>query len=88
MASRLATHNTNSEIKGSGTLGFFRPRLSINQPGDVYEQEADTAAEKVMQARGSENIQKRFFKPVTSSIQRKCSQCDEEEKKTNTTKRK
>lgn len=46
----------------------LQAKLSINQPGDVYEQEADRVAEQVM----------RMPDPV---LQRKCPKCDEDEKK-------
>lgn len=57
---------------------FFHPKLTINQPGDIYEQEADAVAEKVMRTPVHEN---RFFKPAVNPIQRKCDHCDKEEKK-------
>ena len=45
---------------------FFQPKLSINQPNDVYEQEANSVADKIMQ---QDNISMNpFFKPA--SIQR------------------
>ena len=80
MAPRLATHSTNSEIKSSSTPGFFRPRVSINQPGDVYEQEADAVAEQVMRMPDPAATSNLFFKPGVSSVQRKCAECEEEEK--------
>ena len=47
---------------------FFQPKLTINQPNDPFEQEADAMADKVM----------RMTAPV---IQTKCSGCEEEEEK-------
>jgi len=55
---------------------FFQPKLTINQPNDVYEQEADAMAEKVMRIPANENT---FFKSVAKLAQRKCSNCKEEE---------
>ena len=56
----------------------IQPKLSINTPGDRYEQEADAMAEKVVQGHASERT------PVSAtpdnSIQRKCAHCEEEEK--------
>jgi len=46
----------------------IQPKLSVNTPGDKYEQEADAMADKVIQTTGN------------NSIQRKCSDCEEEEK--------
>src|SRR5215469_3993777 len=31
--------------------GFLQPKLTINQPGDIYEQEADRMADVVMRMR-------------------------------------
>lgn len=59
---------------------FFQAKLSINQPGDVYEQEADAMADKVMRSSGNEQAQP-FFKPSPIPVQLKCAHCEEEEKK-------
>jgi hypothetical protein len=57
---------------------FVQAKLTVNEPGDIYEQEADTMAEKVMRS-------SKVTKPVTGligkSLQRKCAHCDEEEKR-------
>ena len=58
---------------------FFQPKLSINPPNDVYEQEADAMAEKITGTSDQENT---FFRPATNSIQRKCAECEKEEKQT------
>jgi len=55
-------------------------KLTVNQPGDAYEQEADAMADKVMRMKddiGQENV----FNHSIPSIQRKCQHCEEEEKK-------
>jgi hypothetical protein len=75
--------------KKEGTPFFkpmVQPKLSINQPNDIYEQEADAVAEKVMRATTDQNKagQNTFFQPVIpsiSSVQRKCEHCEEEERK-------
>src|SRR5690554_4587052 len=54
----------------------IQPKLTINTPGDKYEQEADRMAEKVM--RKEENIAAASGQPSTS-LQRKCAACEEEE---------
>ncbi|MDP9076958.1 MAG: DUF4157 domain-containing protein [Bacteroidota bacterium] len=59
---------------------FFQPKLTINQPGDVYEQEADNMADKVMRMTDLSVKQNYFFKPVNNAAQRKCQACEEEEK--------
>jgi hypothetical protein len=58
---------------------FFQPKLSINAPNDIYEQEADAMAEKVMRMKGNDSMQQPFFKPAISPIQRKCEHCEDEE---------
>ncbi|HEX2964297.1 MAG TPA: DUF4157 domain-containing protein [Syntrophorhabdaceae bacterium] len=47
---------------------MIQPKLMINQPGDIYEQEADRMAERVM----------RMPDPI---LQRRCANCDEDQKK-------
>jgi hypothetical protein len=56
---------------------FFQPKLTINQPNDVYEQEADAMADKVMRME-QPGVQ---LKPLSiSTVQRKCTHCEDEEK--------
>ena len=66
------------------TSSFFLPRvqakLSVNQPGDEHEQEADAMADKVMRMPDTINGQA-FFSPSPNFLQRKCDHCEEEEKK-------
>ncbi len=60
---------------------FFQPKLTINAPGDKYEQEADAMADKVMRMPMNDKL---FFSPMPLSIsrlQRKCQHCEEEERK-------
>jgi hypothetical protein len=59
----------------------IQPKLSINQPNDIYEQEADAMADKVMRMPDVSKNDILFFKPSVSTIQRKCAHCEEEEKK-------
>ncbi len=65
---------------------FFQPKLTINQPNDFYEQEADVVSEHVMQMPFSKN-KNAFFKPFNISslesyinINRLCEDCEEKEK--------
>ena len=64
----------------SGKKEVIQPKLSINRPGDEYEQEADAMAEKVMRtpANGTDFTPKTGI--IGASIQRKCAACEEEEK--------
>lgn len=66
---------------GTGTPPpTIQPKLSINQPGDEYEKEADAMANKVMRMSDG-TTGEGLFSPSISSIQRKCQHCEEEEKK-------
>jgi len=59
---------------------LIQPKLMVNQPNDIYEQEADAAANKVMRMPVNKN-EPFFFKPAnTLLLQRKCSHCEEKEK--------
>ena len=40
------TASTNKNVPGK--VPFFQPKLTINEPGDGYDQEADKMAEQVM----------------------------------------
>jgi len=65
---------------------FFQPKLTVNQPGDACEREADRVADSVMRmpaasrtGRGSTS----FFSPALNTaprIQRQCAACEHEEK--------
>jgi peptidoglycan hydrolase-like protein with peptidoglycan-binding domain len=62
---------------GTAKLPFFQPKLTINKPNDVYEQEADAVADKVMRMERP-GVQ---LKPLPiAAVQRKCAHCEEEEK--------
>lgn len=69
-------------VKGSASKPvFFQPRLSINQPNDTYEQQADHMADQVMRMPDPSVKQPGFFKPAISPLQRKCHECEEDDKK-------
>ncbi|MEP6844392.1 MAG: DUF4157 domain-containing protein [Panacibacter sp.] len=75
-------NKTNNKPKAAnkffGNNSFIQPKLTINNPNDAYEQEADAVADKVMRMENP-SIQ---TKPMAiSSLQRKCAHCEEEEKK-------
>ena len=66
----LTTNKSNStDALNNNTLhrvSFFQPKLSINQPNDVYEQEADATSEKIMRMETSPahvKINNTFFAP-------------------------
>ncbi len=56
----------------SPALATIQPKLTIGQPNDKYEQEADTMSERVVQKLENPN-------PI-QPIQRKCEECEQEEK--------
>ncbi|AFD07194.1 eCIS core domain-containing protein [Solitalea canadensis] len=59
---------------------FIQPKLTVNQPNDSYEQQADAVADQIIR---TADVNHSFFRSKdteTSSIQRKCSHCEEEEK--------
>jgi len=56
-------------------------KLTVNQPGDVYEQEADRVADHVMRMSAPVSVQRQC--PTCEQeekLQRKCEHCEEEEK--------
>ncbi|GAA0560584.1 eCIS core domain-containing protein [Chitinophaga japonensis] len=62
---------------------LVQPKLTVNEPGDMYEQEADAMADKVMRMPGSQGLPP-FFSPLAASgisrlVQRKCAACEQEE---------
>lgn len=69
-------------ISGSPSNGvhFFQPKLTINQPNDAYEQEADNTADRIMRTEVKSNEHSFFKSAGISSVQRKCAHCEEEEK--------
>ena len=64
---------------------FFRavvqPKLTVNTPGDAYEQEADQVADQVMRMReGDAPVVQRMPLTPLGGLQRKCTECEKEEK--------
>ena len=77
--SRATDSKTSSSIlskKDQPRRLFFQPKLTIGPTDDVYEQEADATADKVMGMGDHEQIQTKIS-PL--DIQRKCATCEEEE---------
>ena len=80
-------HPSVNSVASTAGKSFFQPKLTINNPNDKYEQEADAVADKVMQME-TPSVQKKsgadsFFSssPVSiTPLQRKCDNCKEEEK--------
>lgn len=55
----------------------IQPKLSVNTPGDEYEQDADEVAVKIMRMPGSVPVQVKT--PTVNIIHRKCPACDKED---------
>jgi hypothetical protein len=83
----------NSFFTKNGKDTFFtgnlvQRKLSVNQPNDKYEKEADAMADKVVQkmtepaleSRNNKDSTTPFFVKGISSIQRKCTECEKEDK--------
>jgi LysM repeat protein len=76
--SSITTKQPSSALFGVHTTPFFQPKLTVNQPNDPYEQEADAVADQVMRMRdGDTPVVQRMFAP---SIQRACAHCEEKQK--------
>ncbi len=64
----------------SRASAFFQPKLTVNTPGDAYEQEADRVADQVVRMRDGEvPILQRMSLSTVPRIQRKCTECEREE---------
>ena len=76
---------------GNQAVGrFIQAKLKVNQPGDIYEQEADHVADQLMRMSDQPTpatVQPGGL-PQISRLQRKCAQCEEEEIQSLTVQRK
>ena len=65
--------------KAARNPAFFQAKLTVNAPGDAYEQEADRVADAVLRMpAGAGFVQPKLR--VNGNVQRKCAHCQEEEK--------
>ncbi|HEX3437634.1 MAG TPA: DUF4157 domain-containing protein [Pseudacidobacterium sp.] len=71
------------DLRGTARPGLvIQTKLRISQPGDQYEREADWMAEHVMRMPAGKNeASSRSSRPPERTLLRKCSHCEEEEKK-------
>lgn len=79
MRNDLLSDSQPHHIKKSSRV-FFQPKLTVNQPNDIHEQEADAMADKVMRMADNPAASNTFFKPADGEVQRKCQACEEEDK--------
>jgi hypothetical protein len=77
-SSRAAANNASKAGLSYGH--YIQRKLTINQPDDVYEQEADFIADKVMRSNGNDANVPDFFNVANFPLQRKCAACETEEK--------
>ncbi|RPD38918.1 DUF4157 domain-containing protein [Chitinophaga barathri] len=77
MNREITANNTKGRPPATGGLPFFQPKLTVNEPGDTHEKEADAMADQVMRM---PDLQSSFFGNATPGIQRKCAACEHEEK--------
>ena len=77
----------NSFFSKSATQTFIQPKLTVGQPGDQYEQEADAMADQVVQRLSQPEIQQKGLDekatpitPIAPAVQAKCAACEQEEK--------
>jgi len=67
-------------------IALRRPqaKLTVGEPGDKYEQEADWMANQVMRMVVPDKPNADSVQPVEDSLQRKCTACEQEEEKIQT----
>ena len=69
-------HKSSVTNRNGKAIPFIQPKLTVNQPGDEYEREADEVAERVMRMFADSAM---FFRPKpVSSLQRKCAECEKD----------
>ncbi|MEH2239846.1 eCIS core domain-containing protein [Nostoc sp.] len=64
-------------------ISLRRPqaKLTVGEPDDQYEQEADRVANQVMRMVIADKLKVPSVQPVQDSLQRKCAACEQEEEK-------
>ena len=70
---------TPSPFFQKSSLPFVQTKLTIGQPGDKYEQEADSVADQVVQRLAQEETPGIQQQTEPTSIQAKCNDCEQEE---------
>src|SRR5262245_33673244 len=80
-AASLPLHPHSKIQRALGTRAggrFIQAKLTVSQPGDQYEQEADRVAEQVMRMPdpAAPAVVQPVGSPQISRLQRKCSECE------------
>src|SRR4051812_4682730 len=71
MRQRYSIFNRSAGQSSTASPGlFFQPRLATNQPNDIYEQEADTMADAVMNMDSLSSKRPFFSSPSIPTVQR------------------
>ncbi|MEO6977135.1 MAG: DUF4157 domain-containing protein, partial [Mucilaginibacter sp.] len=73
------THNFGVVPLYPGRQPYIQPKLTVNKPGDKYEQEADSMADKVMRM-AEPSAGEVLTGRVGDVVQRKCDACEDEDK--------
>ncbi|MCO5947149.1 eCIS core domain-containing protein [Mucilaginibacter flavidus] len=73
------THNFGVVPLYPGRQPFVQPKLTVNKPGDKYEQEADSMADKVMRM-AEPSAGEVLTGNISDVVQRKCDACEDEDK--------
>jgi outer membrane protein OmpA-like peptidoglycan-associated protein len=76
---RLQSAHGNQHLQRLLNRGVLQAKLTVNQPGDVYEQEADRMADAVMRMPDPAYRQSVNISPAApGGVQRVCSECERE----------
>ncbi|WP_295795262.1 DUF4157 domain-containing protein [Mucilaginibacter sp.] len=73
------THNFGIVPLYPGRQSVVQPKLTVNKPGDKYEQEADSMADKVMRM-AEPSAGEVLTGNISDVVQRKCDACEDEDK--------
>ncbi|MEM9151928.1 MAG: DUF4157 domain-containing protein [Cyanobacteria bacterium P01_F01_bin.3] len=67
-------------LGSQSAIPFIQPKLTVGQPNDKYEQEADRVAEQVMRMPSPEGVDPQVQHAPLPKVQRACSTCEEKKK--------
>lgn len=67
-------------FSSANSASFIQPKVQISQPGDPYEKEADTTADRVMRMTEPVGLSFSQTSPHSETAQMKCAECEKEEK--------
>jgi predicted chitinase len=79
VSDRKSSRTSNQAWQTLSMTAPIRPKLSVSQPGDAGEQEADRVAESVMQTADPTRAELLPTSATSASLQRMCNECEEEQ---------